>query len=169
MPDPQVEDAPDWFRSPFEPVRPEWVDYNGHLNHAYYIVVFDHGIDVVLDFFDIGERYREKTASAMYLVESHICYLREVQQGEMVRAEAQVVDFDHRRLHLFERLIRDGACDAAATFEAMLIHVDGHAGRTRDFPDAIHTKIAGTARRHADHARPVQRGRKVGIRTKAKA
>ena len=38
-----MSDAP--FRSSVTLVRPEWIDYNGHMNMAYYGVLFDEAAD----------------------------------------------------------------------------------------------------------------------------
>ena len=32
-----------------ETVRGEWCDYNGHLNMAYYVLIFDHATDAFHD------------------------------------------------------------------------------------------------------------------------
>ena len=44
-----------WARRPMaeplvwaEDVRPEWIDYNGHLSEAYYVLVFGHATDAVM-------------------------------------------------------------------------------------------------------------------------
>ena len=36
-------------------VKPEWTDYNGHMNLAFYIHMFDSSWEVLLEKFNIGE------------------------------------------------------------------------------------------------------------------
>lgn len=45
-----------------ETVRPEWCDYNGHMNLAYYVLIFDHVTDAFFDGIGIDQNYRDTTA-----------------------------------------------------------------------------------------------------------
>ncbi len=38
-------------------VEPAWIDYNGHMNMAYYNLVFDQALDEVFDELGIGAAY----------------------------------------------------------------------------------------------------------------
>ena len=37
--------TPEPFRASIMQIEPQWIDYNGHLNMAYYNVMFDRAID----------------------------------------------------------------------------------------------------------------------------
>ena len=37
-----------------EPVRPEWIDYNGHLSEAYYVLVFGNATDALYEVHGAG-------------------------------------------------------------------------------------------------------------------
>ena len=41
-------------------VLPEWIDYNGHLNMAYYVLMFDNATDHFFDLIDLGRDYVER-------------------------------------------------------------------------------------------------------------
>ncbi len=87
-----------------EQVQPAWVDYNGHMNVAYYVLVFDHGTDALLDLLDMGDDYRKKTNSSDFVVESHISYMREVVEGDSLQIATLLMGFDEKRMHLFHHM-----------------------------------------------------------------
>ena len=95
-------------------VRPEWLDYNGHMNVAYYMVVFDHGTDALLDRLGVGQRYRRATARSVYVLEAHLTYESEVKEGEVVRVTSQLIAADEKRLHVFHRMFREQGGDQRA-------------------------------------------------------
>ena len=45
----------DWFDSGTLNVRPEWIDYNGHMNVGYYLVAFDQATERLCEHFGVGE------------------------------------------------------------------------------------------------------------------
>src|SRR5690606_22771781 len=59
-----------------ETIRPDWIDHNGHMNVAYYTLVFDHGVDAFFEYVGLGTAYREGTTGSTFAVEQHIIYNR---------------------------------------------------------------------------------------------
>ncbi len=162
--------APDPFHLPapfrrFEgAVRPEWIDGNGHMNLAYYVVLFDQGVDALFDAVGFGAAYRDATACGPFAVETHTLYERELRTGERVRVASLIVGCDAKRLHVAHEMTRvaDGA--RAATQEVMFLHVDLHARRSVPFEARLRTRLAAAAECHAGVARPDWLGRRVGMR-----
>ena len=66
-------------------VLPEWIDANGHMNMAYYVVLFDQATDLMYETLGVGQAYREATGNSTFTVETHTLYEREVRVGERVR------------------------------------------------------------------------------------
>ena len=62
-------------------MRPEWVDYNGHMNVAYYVLIFDHATDATLDRLDVGEAYRRRAGCSVFVGEMHVIYRQELLEG----------------------------------------------------------------------------------------
>ena len=87
---------------PPETVIEDWIDYNGHLNMAFYNVLFDHGVDHVYDHIGIGEAYTRSGAGSCFTLEVHVHYLNELALGDEVEVHFRLLDFDHKRLHFFE-------------------------------------------------------------------
>src|SRR5689334_23649974 len=83
-------------------VEPQWIDYNGHLNMAYYNVLFDRCADEAYALAGIGEHYMKTRKLSAFTVEVHIRYLRELHANDPVRVTFQLLDFDSKRLHMFK-------------------------------------------------------------------
>jgi acyl-CoA thioester hydrolase len=144
-------------------IRPEWIDYNGHMNVAYYVLVFDQGTDALLDYLGMDAEYRERTGYSTYVLESHITYERELKQDEAYRVTTQLLDADAKRLHYFEQLYRDSDDSLCATTEIMLMHMDMATVRSTPMPEPVQDKVASLMRAHGSLARPPQAGRVIGI------
>ena len=65
-------------------VRPEWINSNGHMNLAYYVVVFDLATDKLYAALGIGDAYRDATGNSCFTAETHTVYEREVHHGDQL-------------------------------------------------------------------------------------
>ncbi len=146
-----------------ETVRPEWVDYNGHMNVAFYVLVFDHATDAVLDCLDLGEAYRERSGCSVFVAEMHVTYEREIGAGDEVRVHSRVQGFDGKRLILLHEM-RLGADEAiVASNEVLCLHVDLGTRRTAAIPGPTAERIRGLAAAEACRPRPTRAGRAIGL------
>lgn len=115
-----------------EVVRPEWLDYNGHLNDASYAIVLTRAHELLLEHLGLSAAYRASHQASMFTVEMHLTYLAEVSADQTLTASTLVADADHKRLRLRSELFADG--ELAATGECLYLHVDTTAGRTSPLP-----------------------------------
>jgi acyl-CoA thioester hydrolase len=109
-----------------EAVRPDWVDYNGHMSEAYYVLVFGHATDALYEHGGAGADYRARTGYSLYTVESHIQFLREISEGALLETETWVLGVDPKRLQFCHQMTSGGTL--LATTELMVIHVDTKGG-----------------------------------------
>ncbi len=144
-----------------ETVRPEWIDYNGHMNVAYYLLAFDHATDAVLDRFGIGKAYVAAENRSVFVVDAHLTYAREVTEGAPLRFDSLVLGADAKRLHLFHEMRHAEEGWLAATAEFMLLHVDLATRKTSPFPPAVAADLAEQAAANAAGPWPPQAGRAV--------
>lgn len=105
-------------------VLPEWVDYNRHLTEGAYGRLFADATDDALIELGFGPEYRALKGGTFYTAETHNRFLREVQEGELIQIETQVLGVDVKRLHLWHVMRITDVPDPVATQETMLIHVD---------------------------------------------
>lgn len=145
-------------------VQPDWIDYNGHMNVAYYTLAFDRAVDRLLeDHLGIGESHVAATRHGPYTLQAHIHYLGEMLEGAAYTARALLLAADAKRFHLvLELLTADGG--VAATCEQVLMNVDLDARRSAPYPGWAQARLARMVADHADAPRPPQTGAPIGLR-----
>jgi len=149
------------FVSSMMRIEPQWIDYNGHLNVAYYNVLFDRAVDEVYELVGLGPAYLERYKHSTMVVEAHVRYLRELKLEDPVRVTVQLIDYDTKRIHLFEELRHATENWLSATSESMTLGVDMTAKKVAPFHDGV---LRGLARMKAAHAvlpRPAAIGRSI--------
>jgi acyl-CoA thioester hydrolase len=119
-----------------EPVQDAWIDYNGHLSEPYYVLVFGHATDAVMDLVGIDAAYREANDASLYTVEAHVRYLDEVPAGADLEVRSSVIGTTSKLLWIWHELWVDDRL--RATEEILGVHVA--AGRSAPFPDDIATR-----------------------------
>lgn len=151
------------FVSSLMRVEPAWIDYNGHLNMAYYNVLFDRAVDEVYEQLGIGLEYLKRTHHSTFTAEVHVRYLRELHENDPVRVTFQLLDFDSKRIHYFERLLHAEEGWVSATSENMTLHVDMTAKKVAPFPDAVMRSLAAMKAAHAKLPLPYGVGRRIAM------
>jgi acyl-CoA thioester hydrolase len=113
-------------------VRPEWVDYNGHLSEAYYVLVFGRATDAVMDAVGLNAAYRDRTGASLFTVEAHVRYVGQVRDGELLEVASSVIGVGPKALRIWHEMSCDGT--VRATEEILGLHVDTTSERTVPFP-----------------------------------
>src|SRR6267143_1068426 len=138
------------FVSSIMRVEPEWIDYNGHLNMAYYNVLFDRAVDETYELIGVGADYATSRRQSIFTAEVHVRYLRELHAGDPVRVTFQLIDYDQKRMHYFEQLFHATEGWVSATSENMSLHVDMGRKKVAPLPTDIAARLE---RMKAAHAR----------------
>jgi acyl-CoA thioester hydrolase len=121
-----------------EKVIKEWTDYNGHLNVAYYIRVFDIAADAMLDNFKMGGKSAKTDKRTTFVAEMHTNYYQEVRLGEEVETHITFVDHDKKRIHYKLSMFHKEKKYLAATNEVLSLYVDLTKRKVVDFePDRL--------------------------------
>ena len=107
-----------------EKVIKEWTDYNGHLNVAFYVHVFDIAADIILDSFKMGGASAKQDKKTTFVAEMHTVYKQEVRLGEEVETRLTYVDHDKKRIHYRLSMFHKGKKYLAATNEVLSLYVD---------------------------------------------
>jgi acyl-CoA thioester hydrolase len=110
------------FLSSVMQIEPQWIDYNGHLNMAYYNVMFDRAIDELWLKLGIGPGYMKERHGSTFTAECHVRYLREIYLGDPAQVSILLVAADEKRLHTFEELRHATEGWLSATSENMTTH-----------------------------------------------
>ncbi|MDE2219341.1 MAG: thioesterase family protein [Gammaproteobacteria bacterium] len=142
-------------------VRPEWIDYNGHMTDSRYQQAFGDAFDALCRRVGIDEDYRARVGM-YYTVESHTTHRAELRAGEPFYVETRVLAVDDKRLRLFHSLYRQRDRVLAATGEHMHLHVGAGSGKTAPAPQPIRAQLERIRDAEAARAFPPQAGRAIG-------
>ena len=152
-------------RSSLMTVRPEWIDFNGHLNMAYYNVLFDEAVDELYPWIGFGPDYQQLGCTT-YVAEFHICYVRELHEGDQAYVDFRLIDYDAKRFHSYQELYHaDGWL--AATAEGLTLHVDQSGPKVAPMPDNILRQLGKLHEAQKDLPQPDRLGSRIGIRRPA--
>ncbi len=147
-------------------VLSDWIDYNGHMNIAYYVLAFDRATDGLLDHIGLDEASRERLQSSVFTLELQVNYLRELLDGDPIRISVQLLDGDAKRIHYFLRMFHAAQGHLAATCEQMLLYVDMQTRRSAAMPESLQQRLTVMLGEHRSLPWPAQAGRGMGIRQK---
>jgi acyl-CoA thioester hydrolase len=118
-------------------VRPEWIDYNGHLSEPYYVLVFGDATTAMMDTVGLDADYRGRTGASLYTVEAHVRYLREVDPDAKLHITTSVISVGAKKVRFCHEMRVDGTL--VATEELLALHVDG--ARSAPFPDTVLARL----------------------------
>lgn len=150
-----------YISSPMQ-VRSEWIDYNGHMNMAYYNVLFDTASDEFYAEIGVGEQYAKQRRMTTYTAEFHICYLRELHEHAPVIVHSYLLDFDEKRFHVFQELYHEEGW-LAATGESLALHIDMAGPRVAPMPEDVVAGMTAFKRKHGADVWPERAGRRIGL------
>ncbi len=142
-------------------VVPAWLDYNQHMNVAYYTLVFDQAGEEFVKAFGMGLAYTEKTQNSWMVVEAHLGYCNEARLGDWLRIESRVLDFDPKRAHLYQEMYRGD--ELLATQEQLMLHVSLLTRRASPFAPEILARLERLHTQQQTLPRPANVGRRIGL------
>jgi carnitine 3-dehydrogenase len=129
-------------------VRPEWIDYNGHMTDSRYLQVFGDATDALLRWAGVDDAYR-KTGRAVYTLESHVTHVAEAKALEPLYVTTQMLELDAKRVRLRHCLYRRRDETLIATARQLYVHVDTRARRAAPFEPQVHARLERLALAHA--------------------
>jgi len=146
-------------------VKPEWIDYNGHMNMGYYLVAFDFiATDEFYDSMNIGVAHKQALGKTTFTLGANIDFIREVMEGDKLRLTSQLVDYDHKRLHYIHCMYHTEEGYLAATNECLGMYIDLKTRRSAIFSDEQMACFQQELERGQQFPLPEEFGRKLGIR-----
>ncbi|MFJ4197438.1 thioesterase family protein [Pseudomonas sp. NPDC089534] len=144
-------------------ILPEWVDYNGHLRDAFYLLIFSYATDALMDRLGMDSGNREASGQSLFTLELHLNYLHEVKLDAEVEVRTQIIGHDQKRLHLYHSLHLAGGDKALAGNEQMLLHVDLAGPRSAPFSPPTLERLQALVAEQADLPAPEYIGRVIAL------
>ena len=114
----------------------DWTDYNGHMNVAYYVLIFDlFGAEILMNRFHMGEESAKTNKKSTMVVESHITYNEELKEGDEVDVNLLYFDHDKKRLQYKLEMIHKEKKYVASTIETLSLYVDLSLRKVAEFEE----------------------------------
>ena len=104
-------------------VLPNWVDHNGHMNLAYYVLAFDQATDNFFQSFGINNSYRRNSNCSTFAGNIHVYYKRELNLAEEFYIDCTLLGFDDKRIRHMNCMFHKADQTEIAVFESLQLHV----------------------------------------------
>lgn len=151
------------FVSSIRRVESAWIDYNGHMNMAWYHHLMDLAFDEVLTALDLGPETMDERKTTIFLAETHMIYKQELLASMPTRATIQLINYDSKRIHFWSELHHASEGWLAARSENMALHVSLDTRKVVPFPPEIITNLQIMMAAHSALPRPDGLGRVITI------
>ena len=116
-------------------VKEEWVDYNDHMNMAYYVLVFDQALEVALEKLKMGESAARDLNRSTMVVETNTKYVSEVKQGQEIYIYMTYFDHDKKRLHIKMEMIEKSKKKISASIEWISLYINLSERKVTEFEE----------------------------------
>ena len=146
-------------------VRPEWIDYNGHMNIGYYLLPFEQAAKPFFQWLGFDAPYRQQSGCTLFAAEAHLTFEREVTEGDRLRFDTYLLGFRAKVVNVIYLMHHAEKGFLAATNEVVYIHVDSKSRRSRVFTKDHSQFLSEVAKAHAQLPRPAQAGRAIEVLT----
>lgn len=146
------------------PVKPDWIDYNGHMNDACYVRVFSLSIDEFMLRIGLTPAFREQNQVSLYTLQSMVHYLNEVGLGEPLQVDVQVLERDSKKIRLYFVMKHGSSGVELAAMETLLLHVDMQAHRAAPFLGETSDLLDRIQQKQSDWPWPPQAGKGIALR-----
>ena len=144
-------------------VLPEWVDWNGHMNVAYYVLAFDQASGSFMRNMGLGRNYVDSKSGMTFVLETHVTYDREMKGGAPMRFTTQLLARDAKRVHMFHEMFHAEQGYLAATNETIVMNIDYATRRSAPWPMQAAERLEAIWASHRNLARPAKAGRVMGL------
>lgn len=145
-------------------VVPEWIDHNGHMNVAFFVLAFDVATDSVYETWGLGEHYPENSGCSVFTLGMDVDYHAELFEDDRITVTTQLLDWDQKRIHYYHRLINDATGKLTAVNECLAMNVDLGTRRATAFPEEVQAKLRAAFAAQGDLEKPEKSGRRLSIR-----
>jgi acyl-CoA thioester hydrolase len=144
-------------------VVPEWVDWNGHMNVAFYVTAFDQASGAFMRNIGLGRRYVDGKLGMTFVLETHVTYDRELREGAPLRFTTQLLAHDAKKVHLFHEMYHAEQDYLAATNETILMNINYETRRSGPWPVPVSARLDALWETHKLLPKPAKAGRVMGL------
>ena len=156
------------FYSKVRKVRKTWIDYNGHMNVAYYTLVFDDAIDEFLEkVLGIGPSFIKEKKQGSYALQTQYRYLKELLLNNSFHVSIFVVDLKKKQMHLMAQMVAPSGQAIYASCETIMVNVDLIKRQSCDYPQFVFKKLSDLHKASEELRNSTIFGHSIGLRKTA--
>lgn len=147
-------------------VKPEWVDFNRHMNDAAYAAAFSDAFMALTDHLGLDSAGRARTGRTIYTLAMIVRYLEEAALDAPLVLTGRILESDAKRVRVWGEMHHADTGTLLATNEQLFLCVDKSAAspRAANWPEPFATRLAALTAKHA--LLPVPEGAGEGISLK---
>ena len=144
-------------------VRSEWLDYNGHMNAGFYAIAYNLAMEQFWQRMALGENHVRECGGSPFVLECHLTYQKELNGGDPLLITLQLLDYDHKKVHVFLRMFQVEQGILASTYEQITVYVDFQTRRSTTMPQNAFEKLGHLYSTHRQLSRPKEAGSSIGM------
>ena len=153
------------LRLPSRKVLKSWIDYNGHMNVAYYTMAIDNSIDHFLEeILGIGETHAKRNDQGPFVVQANFTYLNEMIYKQKFFVQCSLINFDEKKMHLFLEIISSSNNEVMAFSEQLLLNVNLKKRKTENYPKWALKRLSQLKNDHKEVRFPKNVGLSIKIK-----
>ncbi len=145
-------------------VKPEWLDYNGHMNLAYYVLAFDYATEAFYEQLGLGEKYIKIENQSMFTIEIDVVYRQELLLGEKFYIRTWLQNYNEKLLHYLHQMYHSNNDELVATNECMAVNVDMTTRRSTQLKTDIQDSLANLEKQQQQEQKPLDVEWRLAIR-----
>ena len=147
-------------------IQPDWIDDNGHMNVAFYHLVFDLAARPFFNWLGFTEENRKAHNISTFALETHLSYLSEVKVDAGVRVESRLLDTNGKRFHFYQEMYKTESNTLAASHESLGTVVDMQQRKSTTMPEVISKRLEEIKTAHSHLPRTWQMGHVMAVDSK---
>ena len=121
-------------------VKNDWIDYNGHMNMAYYVQCFEEASDFLLEHMDLGYRYALEEKKGVFVIKCEINYRKEINLNEDFIISLEGLICKGKKLTVGLKMLNVGS-ETIADYQILNLNVDLQTKKSVPFSQMITSQL----------------------------
>ena len=122
-------------------VKEDWIDYNGHMNMAYYVQCFEESSDFLLEHMDLGYRYAIEEQKGVFVIKCEINYRKEINLHENFTISLEELECKGKKLIVGLKMLNENY-ETIADYKILNLNVDLETKKSSTFSPKIIAQLA---------------------------
>jgi acyl-CoA thioester hydrolase len=122
-------------------VKEDWIDYNGHMNMAYYVQCFEESSDFLLEHMDLGYRYAIEEQKGVFVIKCEINYRKEINLHENFIISLEELVCKGKKLIVGLKMVNENN-EMIADYKILNLNVDLETKKSITFSPKIIAQLA---------------------------